>query len=1485
MPSAWTVAPSKTQQMVMTAYKLPTAAARKILAAAFAAICLILVGGGYGYYRTEAEDIRRSSYENLATIAKMKADRILQWQEERLMDAKRTASGPVLRREAVEIINHTDTPGVREEIEEILDVARKGGLYTSAYLVSRDGKILLATKGSDGSPFSATTQKTLAAIFAGSDRLLSNLFHEANSHIHIDAVAAVRDGGGKPICALILRCNAEDYLYPLIQSWPTSSRSAETLLVQREGEDVIFLNQARHRPNTALSFRLPLTQADAPAVHAVMGRGGIFDGKDYRGKKVLADLRAIPGTPWFMVAKVDQDEILAEARYRATSTSIIVGALILLAAASTAFGYKQQQAGLLRGILEAERQQRDSQEQFRTILYSIGDAVITTDTTGRVQTLNPVAERLTGWTEAEASGKPLDEVFQIINQDTRATVANPVNTVLQSSAVVSLANHTLLIARDGTERAIADSAAPIRDESGAMTGVVLVISDVTEQYRVRAALRRSEREYRMLFEGMLEGCAVHEIICDEAGQPVDYRFLSMNPAFERLTGLRAQDIIGRTVKEALPKTETLWIERYGRVALTGKPIQFEQFTEGLNQYFRVSAFRPQENQFAVVFKDITERKAAEARIARLSHLYAALSQCNQAIVHSASVEELLPQICRSVVQHGGMKMAWIGLVDEATGRVHPAASYGSGTDYLEGIQISVNGDEPLGRGPTGTSIRENKPVWCQDFQQDPSTVAWHERAARYGWGGAASLPLCLRGKTIGAFVIYSDKLEAFDEEVRKLLEEMTSDISFALELFASRAEHKQAEEALKQSEAKAVHFNELLRAMHEIQHLIRSEQDEGSLFNAVCNVLVETRGYLGVWIGVPNFSTHRVMSLAQAGSAKQITREAPITWDDTPNGQGPCGTAIRERAPVIINDIATDPRFEPWREQAMAAGCGSVASIPMAHNEQLFGIITFKANRKDAFNQEEIELLSSLANEVAQATQNIKHQRELKRTEQALRLQSGALEAVANAIVITDSHGVIEWVNTAFTVFTGYTAAEAIGKTPSLLQSSKQDDAFYQNLWNTVLAGEVWHGEIINRRKNGTLYAEEMTITPMRDGQGKITHFIAVKQDITERKQIEENLLRTQRMESLGTLAAGVAHDLNNILTPIILSADMLRAAEQADARECFIATIEKCAQRGANVVNQVLTFARGAKGERTSLQLHRLVSDVEKMMHETFPKNIAITTSVPTELWQIKGDPTQIHQVLLNLCINARDAMPEGGRLLISAQNEAIDEHFASTIVDAKAGDYVVLAIADSGTGIQPKILGQIFDPFFTTKEVGKGTGLGLSTVMGIVRSYGGFVSVESEENRGSTFKIFLPAELGDMEEQKHSTSVEMPQGNGETILVVDDEVFVAKVTTMVLEKNGYKVLAACDGNDALNLYKQHASEIKMVLTDIMMPGMDGVHFARALKAINPRVKIIASTGQATETRQVELRSLGVHIILSKPFDAKKLLSTLHHAIRSRNA
>ena len=326
-------------------------------------------------------------------------------------------------------------------------------------------------------------------------------------------------------------------------------------------------------------------------------------------------------------------------------------------------------------------------------------------------------------------------------------------------------------------------------------------------------------------------------------------------------------------------------------------------------------------------------------------------------------------------------------------------------------------------------------------------------------------------------------------------------------------------------------------------------------------------------------------------------------------------------------------------------------------------------------------------------------------------------------------------------------------------------------------------------------------------------------------------------MESLGTLAGGIAHDLNNVLTPIIASAQLLLQAKLNDEkRQRLLTTIETSAKRGAALVKQVLSFSRGVEGKRTILQVRHLLLEIRNIAKETFPKAVEFYMVIPQDLWAVFGDTTQLHQVFMNLCVNARDAMPHGGTLSICAENYLIDQNYARMNLEAQVGPYIIITIADTGTGISPEIIDRIFEPFFTTKEQGKGTGLGLSTVTGIVKSHGGFVNVYSQMRQGTQFQVYLPAVEGS--ETQPTQEYELPQGNGELILVVDDETAICQVTKTSLETYNYKVVTANDGIEAIALYAQHKNEISAVLMDMMMPEMDGLTTIRMLKKINPQVK-----------------------------------------------
>ena len=756
---------------------------------------------------------------------------------------------------------------------------------------------------------------------------------------------------------------------------------------------------------------------------------------------------------------------------------------------------------------------------------------------------------------------------------------------------------------------------------------------------------------------------------------------------------------------------------------------------------------------------------------------------------------------------------------------------------------------------------------------------------------------------------------------------------------------------------------------------------------------------------------------------------------------------------------------------------------------------------------------------IRSALQDITERKKIEETE---RLHTTALESTANGVVITGVNGDIIWANKAFAGMTGYTEAEVLGKNPRILKSGKQPESFHKALWETIAGGKVWHGELVNKKKNGTLYTEEMTITPLKNTKGVITNFIAIKQDISERKQAEserrlmaqtvasardcititdlkdrlifvndsfqntygysieelfgkdisilrppgtpaaigdqilhetlgggwhgeilnrrkdgsdfpaelwtsvvkdeagtpvamvgvarnitdrieaeehlkkseeqfrliaENVadmiavldldgrriynspsyrsilgdpeslagtdgfqeihpddvarvkqvfqetvrtgigqrmeyrfmgvdgsertidskgsvirdgggkifrivvvsrdvteekrlaaqfLRAQRMESIGTLAGGIAHDLNNVLAPIMMAIEILKRKVSDQSGLTMLNTLETSAKRGADIVRQVLAFGRGVKGERILVQLKHIMDEVIKIAAETFPKSIDSRTNIPRDLWTVLADPTQMHQVLLNMLVNARDAMPKGGSLTISAENITLDENYSRMHLEAKPGPYVSIVITDTGTGIPADIREKIFEPFFTTKDIGKGTGLGLSTALAIVKSHGGFIGLESEMGKGTTFRIYFPATGSTSGVPAASQEADLPMGNGELILIIDDEAAVREITKETLQAHGYDTITASDGAEGVAVFAENKKKIKAVITDIMMPVMDGTAVIHAIKRIRPDVKIISASGLTSEGQGSTQSDTNVKAFLAKPYTAEKLLKVL---------
>jgi PAS domain S-box-containing protein len=495
-----------------------------------------------------------------------------------------------------------------------------------------------------------------------------------------------------------------------------------------------------------------------------------------------------------------------------------------------------------------------------------------------------------------------------------------------------------------------------------------------------------------------------------------------------------------------------------------------------------------------------------------------------------------------------------------------------------------------------------------------------------------------------------------------------------------------------------------------------------------------------------------------------------------------------------------------------------------------------------------------------------------KLAEARLAEQAALIDLASDAIMVRDlNQRVLSWNRSAETIY-GWSEEDVRGK--SVLDFLIENPHDLKTAEEAVLREGVWSGEVrhLNRRGGSVTVFARWTL--VRDDEGNPRGVLAINTDVTERKALEQQFLRSQRMESIGTLAGGIAHDLNNVLAPILLSVEMLKERIDDDDGRTMLETVRHCAQRGAELIKQVLTFARGNEGKQLPLNPAQIVREVERIIYDTFPRNIHCEFKIGPDLLHTKADPTQLHQLLMNLCVNARDAMAGGGALSVRVENHRVDEVYSGMNMDARPGAYVVFTVSDTGVGIPHELHDRIFEPFFSTKNIGQGSGLGLSTTFAIVKDYGGFLNMESEPGKGSIFRVYLPA-ISRVERAIEADSAHdrLPVGHGELILVVDDEENIRDVTRKALQRFGYRVLTAENGAEGVSLYVQNQHEVAVVLTDMSMPVMDGPAMIFALRTINPAVQIIGSSGLAAEDRAA---SAGVERFVPKPYTASVLLHIL---------
>jgi PAS domain S-box-containing protein len=523
--------------------------------------------------------------------------------------------------------------------------------------------------------------------------------------------------------------------------------------------------------------------------------------------------------------------------------------------------------------------------------------------------------------------------------------------------------------------------------------------------------------------------------------------------------------------------------------------------------------------------------------------------------------------------------------------------------------------------------------------------------------------------------------------------------------------------------------------------------------------------------------------------------------------------------------------------------------------------------------------LNRLIPAVHRAIREAEQEERNRAAELKLRRQAALLDKSQDGIMVRDMEDRIQYWNKSAAQMYGWAAGDVLGRKAASLLTVQAER--YEEAEGQLMATGNWRGELVKQNRGGNQLIVDSRWTLVRDEKGNPECVLVIDTDITEKKSIEAKLLRSQRLDSLGALAGGIAHDLNNALAPVLMGAELLAACESVNDRQRYLDIVLSNTRRATSLVKQILSFARGTGNRDEPVQVRRLIGELVKMIQETFPKSIALTVKLPqTELWSVRGDTTEIHQILLNLCVNARDAMPKGGQLVIAVENTIMDVASAAA-TGTNPGPYVMISVTDTGTGIPPEVLPRIFEPFFTTK-LDKGTGLGLSTVSTIVKHHGGFLDIQTEAGKGTTFKVRLPAIVASPASAAEAKDVSVPMGLGELVLVIDDEETLLELTKTMLESSGYVVISAANGVQGLARFRENVREIKLVVTDSDMPFMDGMATIRSIKDLAPDVPVILASGTKNDTEEVRRATTVQRLYsLAKPFSLSQLLKSVDLALQ----